>query len=64
MGTDGFILRDGFSRVGGASGLTRSLMNFFKVLMSKIRRNGSGISKTDIGSLLDSKPFQKSDWQK
>ena len=64
VGTDGFILRDGFGRVGGASGLTRSPMNFFKVLMSKIRRNGSGISKTDMGSLLDGKPFQKSDWQK
>lgn len=62
VGTDGFIMKDGSGRVGGASGLTRSPTNFFKILMSKIRRNGDGISKTDMGSLLDGKLFQKSDW--
>jgi hypothetical protein len=31
--------------------------------MSKVRRNGDGISKTDMGRLLEGKPFSKSHWQ-
>jgi hypothetical protein len=31
--------------------------------MSKIRRNGDGISKTDMGGLLDGQPFNKSHWR-
>jgi hypothetical protein len=63
VSTDGFIIRDDQGRVGGSSGLTKSPMNFFKILMSKVRRNGDGISKTDMGRLLEGKPFSKSHWQ-
>jgi hypothetical protein len=63
VGNDGFIFKDSQGRIGGASGLTKSPMNFFKVFMSKIRRNGDGISKTDMGMLLEGKPFQECDWQ-
>jgi len=62
VATDGFIINDGQGRVGGTSGLTASPTRFFKVLMSKIRRNGDGISKTDMGLLLDGKSFEESDW--
>ncbi|GAB7331594.1 hypothetical protein MBLNU13_g02973t1 [Cladosporium sp. NU13] len=63
VSSDGFIVRDEKGRVGGSSGLTKSPVNFFKILMSKVRRNGDGISKTDMGRLLEGKPFQESEWQ-
>jgi hypothetical protein len=63
VGSDGFILSDGNGRLGGYSGLEKSPVNFFKVLLSKIRRNGGDISKTDMGELLDGKVFQKSHWE-
>ena len=43
--------------------MTKSPTKFFKVLMSKIRRNGDGISKTDMGLLLNGKLFQESYWE-
>lgn len=63
VATDGFIVKDGQGRIGGTSGLTQSPTRFFKALLSKIRRNGDGISKTDMGQLLEGKLFQKSDWE-
>ncbi|KAM0718943.1 hypothetical protein Q7P37_006015 [Cladosporium fusiforme] len=63
VGTDGFILGDAQGKAGGASGLTKSPMSFFKVLMSRIRRNGDGISKTDMGRLLEGTTYEKSDWK-
>ena len=63
VSTDGFILSDGDGRLGGSSGLRKSPVNFFKLLLSKIRRNGDDISKTDMGGLLDGKPFHKSHWE-
>jgi len=63
IGSDGFILSDDLGRLGGSSGLEKSPVNFLKVLMSKIRRNGDGISKTDMGGLLDGKPLHKSHWK-
>jgi hypothetical protein len=63
VASDGFIIRDGNGRIGGTSGLTKSPTKFFKVLMSKIRRNGDGISKTDMGLLLNGKLFQESYWK-
>ena len=63
VGNDGFILNDGTGGAGGSSGFSSSPVPFFKVLMSKIRRNGDGISKTDMGRLLDGKPFQESYWE-
>jgi hypothetical protein len=62
LSADGFILSDDYGRVGGTSGLTQSPANFFKIMMSKIRRNGDGIAKTHMGSLLDGKLFQPSDF--
>jgi hypothetical protein len=63
VATDGFIQSDGTGKTGGSSGLKQSPVGFFKVFMSKIRRNGDGISKTDMGHLLEGKPFQKSHWK-
>ncbi|KAK3671303.1 hypothetical protein LTR78_008763 [Recurvomyces mirabilis] len=60
---DGFILSDDQGRVGGSSGIKKSPVNFFKVLMSKIRRNGKGIGKTHMGNLLEGKLFQASDFE-
>jgi hypothetical protein len=62
LSADGFILSDDRGRVGGASGLKQSPVNFFKILMSKIRRNGDSIAKTHMGSLLEGKLFQQSDF--
>jgi hypothetical protein len=61
IAADGFILSDDKGRVGGQSGVTESLVNFFKILTSKIRRNGDGIAKTHLGSLLMGKPFHDSE---
>lgn len=58
---EGFILHDGQGRVGGLSGVTRSPVKFLKVFMSNIRRNGDGIAKTHMGSLLEGKLFQVSE---
>ncbi|KAJ4386033.1 hypothetical protein N0V93_008924 [Gnomoniopsis smithogilvyi] len=63
VAADGFILSDEEGRVGGRSGLRESPVNFFKILMSKIRRNGDGISKTHMGHLLEGKIFQASDFE-
>lgn len=63
VGSDGFILSDERGKLGGSSNLETSPVNFFKVLMLKIRRNGDGISKTDMGGVLDGKPFHKSHWK-
>lgn len=63
VSTDNFVLRDGQGRVGGGSGIKKSPINFLQILMSKIRRHGDGISKTDMGSLLEGKPFKKSYWE-
>jgi hypothetical protein len=62
LSADGFILSDNHGRVGGASGLKQSPVNFFKILFSRIRRNGEGIAKTHMGSLLEGKLLQSSDW--
>jgi hypothetical protein len=64
VGTDGFIQSDDAGNIGGSSGLTQSPVGFFKVHMSKIRRNGDGIAKTDMGKLLEGQPFLESKWQK
>ena len=61
LSADGFILSDDYGRAGGTSGLMQSPVNFFKLLMS-IRRNGDGIAKTHMGSLLEGKLFQPSDF--
>ncbi|KAK4626619.1 hypothetical protein CLAFUW4_05025 [Fulvia fulva] len=62
VAADGFILKDGDGRRGGSSGLTQSPVQFLKVLMTKVRRNGEGISKTHMGKLLEGALFQRSDF--
>lgn len=63
VAADGFILSDEQGRSGGGSGPWESPVGFFKILMSKIRRNGDGIAKTHMGSLLEGKLFQASDFE-
>ncbi|KAJ0123975.1 hypothetical protein J7T55_012448 [Diaporthe amygdali] len=63
VAADGFILSDEQGRAGGGSGPYESPVGFFKILMSKIRRNGDGIMKTHMGSLLDGKIFQASEFE-
>lgn len=58
----GFILRDDQGQVGGPSGLEKSPVNFFKILMSTIRKNGESIGKTDMGALLEGKLFTEMDF--
>ncbi|PPJ57158.1 hypothetical protein CBER1_08454 [Cercospora berteroae] len=59
----GFILGDDQGRRGGESGLEKSPVNFMKVLMAKIRKNGESIAKTQMGELLEGKLFQQSDFE-
>lgn len=63
VAADGFVLSDEQGRAGGGSGPRESPVGFFKILMSKIRRNGDGISKTHMGSLLEGKLFQASEFE-
>jgi hypothetical protein len=60
---DGFILSDGKGRPGGSSGFESSPVNFFKSFLSKIRRNGDGIHRTHMGSLLEGKLFSGAEWE-
>ncbi|KAI2621190.1 hypothetical protein GGR54DRAFT_630279 [Hypoxylon sp. NC1633] len=48
---DGYILRDS----NGMSRFQKSPVGFLGILMSKVRRNGQGISKTHVGIMLDGK---------
>ena len=41
----------------------KSPINFFKVFLSKIRRDGGGIGKTHMGDLLEGKTLQGSDFE-
>ncbi|EME83378.1 uncharacterized protein MYCFIDRAFT_203611 [Pseudocercospora fijiensis CIRAD86] len=54
VASDGFIERDDQGKVGGQESRVRSSpVNFLKVLLSVVRRNGEDISKTHLGGLLD-----------
>ncbi|KAI1437155.1 hypothetical protein GGR50DRAFT_115572 [Xylaria sp. CBS 124048] len=57
VAADGYILRDR----NGVSKFDRSPVNFFQILVSKIRRNGQNISKTNVGDMLAGKFVQRSD---
>ena len=59
---DGSILRDALGRIGADSGLKSSPVEFLKVLMTKIRRNGEGIDKTHKGSILEGRVLGESDF--
>jgi hypothetical protein len=63
VAADGFIQADGSGRCGGESGLKQSPVQFLKVLLSTIRRNGVSISKTHLGSLLEAKLFKRADFE-
>jgi len=64
IAADGFIMSDNNGKVGGDSGLVTSSLKFIKTLMTKIRRNGEGIDKTDMGSLLEGRILANSHFQK
>ncbi|KAF7188517.1 hypothetical protein HII31_10179 [Pseudocercospora fuligena] len=54
VASDGFIERDDQGKPGGQQSRVRSSpVNFLKVLLSVVRRNGEDISKTHLGGLLD-----------
>lgn len=62
IAADGFILKDEQGKVGGAgSRLTKSPVKFLQRLMS-IRRDGEGISKTHMGSLLEGRLLRAEDF--
>jgi hypothetical protein len=63
LDADGFILRDGKGQPGGKPGMRGSPVSFFKAFLSKIRRNGDGIHKTHMGSLLEGKLFSSGEWK-
>ncbi|KAI1822778.1 hypothetical protein F4861DRAFT_371113 [Xylaria intraflava] len=57
VAADGYILSD----KDGKSKFDSSPVKFLHVLTSKIRRNGQGISKTNVGGMLEGKLLQRSD---
>ena len=58
VAADGFILKDDQGEIGGAgSRLTKNPIKFLQTLMT-MRRDGEGISKTDIGALLERRLLQ------
>ncbi|KAI0206624.1 hypothetical protein F4808DRAFT_447409 [Astrocystis sublimbata] len=52
IGADGFIHCDHTGWVGGKSGLSASPVLFFKILLTKIRRDCETIDKTHMGQIL------------
>ncbi|KAJ8128034.1 hypothetical protein O1611_g5602 [Lasiodiplodia mahajangana] len=60
---DGFIRRDRAGRVGGEYGLSASPVEFFKVFLSKIRRNCEAIDKTHMGRVLDNQLLSPEDFE-
>ena len=58
VAADGFIIRD---RDGVKPGT--SPVKFLQALMSKIRRNGQGIGKTDMGNILEGKLLERSHFE-
>ncbi|TGJ86351.1 hypothetical protein E0Z10_g2449 [Xylaria hypoxylon] len=63
IGADGFIHRDYAGRVGGRSGLRASPVEFFKILLTKIRRNCESIDKTHMGQILDNRLLSPEDFE-
>ena len=57
IAADGFVLQDKDGDVTSGT----SPVNFLQTLMSEIRRNGQGISKTHVGSMLEGKILSPSD---
>ncbi|KAK5126609.1 hypothetical protein LTR85_009543 [Meristemomyces frigidus] len=63
VAADGFILKDDQGEVGGVgSRLTKSPIKFLQALLT-IRRDGEGISKTDMGALLEGRLLQAEDFE-
>ncbi|KAI0007682.1 hypothetical protein F4779DRAFT_591005 [Xylariaceae sp. FL0662B] len=57
VAADGYILQG----IDGESKFDKSPVRFLQVLMSKIRRNGKGISKTHVGRMLEGQLLQELD---
>lgn len=58
VAADGFIIKD----MDGVKPGT-SPVKFLQALMSKIRRNGQGIGKTDMGNILEGKLLERSHFE-
>jgi hypothetical protein len=58
VAADGFIIKDSDGMTPGSSPV-----KFLQALMSKIRRNGQGIGKTDMGNILAGKLLDRSHFE-
>ncbi|KAF2723719.1 hypothetical protein K431DRAFT_242657, partial [Polychaeton citri CBS 116435] len=63
VAADGFVLRDDQDRVGLESGLTSSPVPFLQTLMTRIRRDGEGISRTHMGDMLNGSVLHPDDFE-
>ncbi|KAI3325697.1 hypothetical protein HD806DRAFT_552951 [Xylariaceae sp. AK1471] len=62
IAADGFIFLDHAGRVGGESGFHASPVEFFKIFLTKIRRNCEAIDKTHMGHILDNRLLSPEDF--
>lgn len=62
IASDGFVLQDGYGRVGAGSGLRVRPIKFLRALMTDIRRDGESIDKTHLGTVLDGGLLQREDF--
>ncbi|KAF2216080.1 hypothetical protein CERZMDRAFT_34270 [Cercospora zeae-maydis SCOH1-5] len=61
---DGFVEENENGDVGRPDSLVKdNPVQFFKILMSKLRRNGEDISRTHVGQMLANKTLQRSDFE-
>ncbi|KAI1363994.1 hypothetical protein F5Y08DRAFT_353840 [Xylaria arbuscula] len=63
IGADGFIYSDHAGRVGGKSGLSASPVEFFKVFLTKVRRDCETIEKTHLGRILDNQLLSPNEFE-
>jgi hypothetical protein len=60
---DGFIERSAAGLVGGDSGLTESPVGFLRKLVTQVRRQGKGISKTHVGAMLEGRILEREEFE-
>ncbi|KAM3424935.1 hypothetical protein BST61_g6908 [Cercospora zeina] len=61
---DGFVEENENGGIGRPDSLVKdNPVQFFKILMSKLRRNGEDISRTHVGHMLANKTLQPSDFE-
>lgn len=64
VAADGFIIQGGVQQKTRRSNFTNSPVKFLKVLMTKVRRDCEGISKTHMGTILEGSLLGPSDFEK